>query len=255
MPSRRESSPSGLPTRVATRLALAPTVGLALSLVVFLAFGPPGADAADPPPRVRISADGRRFSVGAQGAFHPWGFNYLGKHGSTAEETWDTEAGWAAIEADPSIEVNVDVETGRVYAPSAGIDAPFPLDEFTRYRLLEGLDDIGLSPRHVDEIDHGSARTQVRQAQVFSLALDVATQHFAVEADAACEVAHAQDEVVDTLDVEGRDHRGSPGQSSQRRTIRPGFDTDAVHSTSISKCITSSRVPSLVYRATAGSSP
>ena len=62
------------------------------------------------------------------------------------------EALWAAIEADPSIEVNVDVETGRVYAPSAGIDAPFRLDEFTRYRLLEGLDDIGLSLRHVDEI-------------------------------------------------------------------------------------------------------
>lgn len=65
---------------------------------------------------------------------------------------------WAAIEADPSIEVNVDVETGRVYAPSAGIDAPFPLDEFTRYRLLEGLDDIGLSLRHADEIDAYESR-------------------------------------------------------------------------------------------------
>jgi len=63
------------------------------------------------------------------------------------------EALWAAIEADPSIEVNVDVETGRVYAPAAGIDAPFPIDEFTRYRLLEGLDDIGLSLRHAAEVD------------------------------------------------------------------------------------------------------
>ncbi|HVM07974.1 MAG TPA: 3-isopropylmalate dehydratase small subunit [Acidimicrobiales bacterium] len=60
---------------------------------------------------------------------------------------------WAAIEADPDLEVNVDVETGRVYAPTAGIDAPFPMDEFTRYRLLEGLDDIGLSLRNADAID------------------------------------------------------------------------------------------------------
>jgi 3-isopropylmalate/(R)-2-methylmalate dehydratase small subunit len=57
-----------------------------------------------------------------------------------------------AIEADPSLEVTVDVETGRVYAPAADIDAPFPLDEFTRYRLLEGLDDIGLTLRNADSI-------------------------------------------------------------------------------------------------------
>ena len=63
------------------------------------------------------------------------------------------EALWAAIEADPDLEVNVDVETGRVYAPAAGIDAPFPMDEFTRYRLLEGLDDIGLSLRNASAID------------------------------------------------------------------------------------------------------
>ena len=60
---------------------------------------------------------------------------------------------WDAIEADPNLEVNVDVETGRVYAPAAGIDAPFPIDEFTRYRLLEGLDDIGLTLRNADAIE------------------------------------------------------------------------------------------------------
>ena len=63
------------------------------------------------------------------------------------------EALWAAVEDDASLEVTVDVESGRVYAPAAGIDAPFPLDEFTRMRLLEGLDDIGLSLRHVGAID------------------------------------------------------------------------------------------------------
>jgi 3-isopropylmalate/(R)-2-methylmalate dehydratase small subunit len=63
------------------------------------------------------------------------------------------DALWAAIEADPQLQVTVDVESGRVYAPAAGVDAPFPLDEFTRYRFLEGLDDVGLTLRHVDDID------------------------------------------------------------------------------------------------------
>jgi 3-isopropylmalate/(R)-2-methylmalate dehydratase small subunit len=60
---------------------------------------------------------------------------------------------WDAVEADPSLVVHVDVETGRVYAPAAGVDAPFPLDEFTRHRLLEGLDDVGLTLRHAAAID------------------------------------------------------------------------------------------------------
>ena len=57
-----------------------------------------------------------------------------------------------AVEADPSLEITVDVERLRVLAPSAGVDEPFPLDEFTRWRLMEGLDDIGLSLRHASEI-------------------------------------------------------------------------------------------------------
>jgi len=59
----------------------------------------------------------------------------------------------AAVEADADIEVTVDVEQRLVRAPAAGIEAPFPLDDFTRWRLLEGLDDIGLTLRHADEID------------------------------------------------------------------------------------------------------
>jgi len=59
----------------------------------------------------------------------------------------------AAVEADPELEVTVDVEQRLVRAPSAGIEAPFPLDDFTRWRLLEGLDDIGLTLRHADDID------------------------------------------------------------------------------------------------------
>lgn len=57
-----------------------------------------------------------------------------------------------AVMADPSLEITVDVEQRTVTAPTIGFGASFPLDDFTRYRLLEGLDDIGLTLRHADAI-------------------------------------------------------------------------------------------------------
>jgi 3-isopropylmalate/(R)-2-methylmalate dehydratase small subunit len=56
------------------------------------------------------------------------------------------------LEADPLTEVEVDVAASRVRARAAAIDEPLDLDEFTRWRLLEGLDDIGLTLRHDAEI-------------------------------------------------------------------------------------------------------
>jgi 3-isopropylmalate/(R)-2-methylmalate dehydratase small subunit len=58
---------------------------------------------------------------------------------------------WAADE-NPWLEVTVDVENRRLVVPELGIDIEFPLDDFTRYRLLEGLDDIGLTLRHDDAV-------------------------------------------------------------------------------------------------------
>jgi 3-isopropylmalate/(R)-2-methylmalate dehydratase small subunit len=58
-----------------------------------------------------------------------------------------------AVAADPSLEITVDVERLVVSAPAAGIEAPFPLDPFTQQRLLQGLDDIGLTLQHSDQID------------------------------------------------------------------------------------------------------
>jgi 3-isopropylmalate/(R)-2-methylmalate dehydratase small subunit len=58
----------------------------------------------------------------------------------------------AAIKKDPSLELTVDVERLKVQAPAAGIEASFPLDAFTQHRLLEGLDDIGLTLRHETDI-------------------------------------------------------------------------------------------------------
>ena len=58
----------------------------------------------------------------------------------------------AAVEADPTLEVTVDVERLLVEAPAIGFSASFPLDPFTQNRLLEGLDDIGLTLRHETDI-------------------------------------------------------------------------------------------------------
>ena len=57
-----------------------------------------------------------------------------------------------AAEADPGTEVTVDLGARVVLADAAGIKASFDLDDYTRWRLMEGLDDIGLTLRHVDEI-------------------------------------------------------------------------------------------------------
>jgi 3-isopropylmalate/(R)-2-methylmalate dehydratase small subunit len=58
-----------------------------------------------------------------------------------------------AVTNDPSLEITVDLERLRVEAPAAGIVADFPLDAFTQHRLLEGLDDIGLTLRFADDIE------------------------------------------------------------------------------------------------------
>ncbi len=62
------------------------------------------------------------------------------------------EALLRAVQDNPALEIVVDVEQREVSAPGVGLLASFPLDDFTRYRLLEGLDDIGLTLRHTDEI-------------------------------------------------------------------------------------------------------
>jgi 3-isopropylmalate/(R)-2-methylmalate dehydratase small subunit len=67
----------------------------------------------------------------------------------------DPEVGQAlldAIDRDPSLEVTVDLERLVLEAPAAGIETTFPLDPFTQRRLLEGLDDIGLTLRFADDI-------------------------------------------------------------------------------------------------------
>jgi 3-isopropylmalate/(R)-2-methylmalate dehydratase small subunit len=56
----------------------------------------------------------------------------------------------ALVERDPKATVTVDLEAREVRAE--GVTAAFELDDFTRWRLMEGLDDIGLTLRHGDAI-------------------------------------------------------------------------------------------------------
>ncbi|SUZ94782.1 uncharacterized protein METZ01_LOCUS47636 [marine metagenome] len=57
-----------------------------------------------------------------------------------------------AVEADPDLVVTVDVANLTLEAPDAGISCSFPMDSATRERYLGGLDDIGISLRHEDDI-------------------------------------------------------------------------------------------------------
>ncbi|MFC0530135.1 3-isopropylmalate dehydratase small subunit [Phytohabitans kaempferiae] len=60
------------------------------------------------------------------------------------------EALWDLLERDPTAQVTVDLTAREVRADDATWS--FPLDDFSRWRLLEGLDDIGLTLRHEDAI-------------------------------------------------------------------------------------------------------
>ena len=70
-----------------------------------------------------------------------------GKQGLLAAELAeaDIEQIWAIIDASPGIEVSVDLVAKTVTAGSLMV--PFEIDDYTRWRLLEGLDDIGLTLR------------------------------------------------------------------------------------------------------------
>ncbi len=59
----------------------------------------------------------------------------------------------AAVQADPDLEITVDVERLSVEAPAIGFEAEFPLEASTRQRFLQGLDDIGITLSHTGAID------------------------------------------------------------------------------------------------------
>ncbi len=58
----------------------------------------------------------------------------------------------AALAADSASAVTVDVAARQVSVPDAGVTVPFGLPDYARWRLLEGLDDIGVTLRHAEAI-------------------------------------------------------------------------------------------------------
>jgi 3-isopropylmalate/(R)-2-methylmalate dehydratase small subunit len=57
-----------------------------------------------------------------------------------------------AVEADPELEITIDLETRRVRVPALGVDVEFPLDDSTRHRFMNGLDDIGITLQNEADI-------------------------------------------------------------------------------------------------------
>jgi 3-isopropylmalate/(R)-2-methylmalate dehydratase small subunit len=81
-----------------------------------------------------------------------------GKQGLLAAqvEEADVERLWAAIEADPGVQLTVSLEDRTV---SVGdLTVPFQIDDYTRWRLMEGLDDISLTLRNEQAISDFEAR-------------------------------------------------------------------------------------------------
>ena len=76
-----------------------------------------------------------------------------GKQGLLAArcEQSDVELLWKLLENEPGTAVTVDLQERTVHAKD--LTVPFEVDDYTRWRLLEGLDDIGLTLRHSETID------------------------------------------------------------------------------------------------------
>ena len=70
----------------------------------------------------------------------------------------DTELLWAAIEANPGIECTIDLPNQT--ATIGDLTVPFEIDEYTKWRLTEGLDDIGLTLRNEQAITDFEAKRE-----------------------------------------------------------------------------------------------
>ena len=74
-----------------------------------------------------------------------------GKQGSWLPvDQADIEVIWKELENNPGAEITVDLENRLIECGS--ISTRFQIDDYTRWRLMEGLDDIGLTLRNEAEI-------------------------------------------------------------------------------------------------------
>jgi 3-isopropylmalate/(R)-2-methylmalate dehydratase small subunit len=73
----------------------------------------------------------------------------------------EIESLWQRVEEAPTTEITVDLTSRTVsYASGDGkeVSIHFEIDDFTRWRLMEGLDDIGLTLRHTESVDQFEAK-------------------------------------------------------------------------------------------------
>ena len=82
-----------------------------------------------------------------------------GKQGLVAAQVAqdDVELIWKALEREPGTEITVDLENKTVTV--GALVVPFQIDDYVRWRLMEGLDDIGLTLQNIEAIkDYGARR-------------------------------------------------------------------------------------------------
>ena len=81
-----------------------------------------------------------------------------GKQGLvTAQVAQDNiELIWKALEHEPGTEITVDLESKTVTV--GALVVPFEIDDYVRWRLMEGLDDIGLTLQNIDAIEAYEAK-------------------------------------------------------------------------------------------------
>ena len=83
---------------------------------------------------------------------------YSGKQGLVAAQVAqdDVELIWKALEREPGTEITVDLENKTVTV--GALVVPFQIDDYVRWRLMEGLDDIGLTLQNIEAIKDYEAR-------------------------------------------------------------------------------------------------
>lgn len=121
---------------------------------------------------VRVLVAGQNFGTGSSREHAPWALQDYGFEAVISSRFADIFRGnclkiglvpvelprdvveriMRAVEDDPSLEIVIDVVDRRVAVPALDLDEPFHLDDFHHYRLVNGLDDIGLTLRHTDDI-------------------------------------------------------------------------------------------------------
>ena len=101
-----------------------------------------------------ILVAGADFGTGSSREHAVWALQNYGFKVVISEA--DVESMWSAIESDSTTEITVDLE--KKVISFSGKTLTFELDDYVRWRLMEGLDDIGLTLQKMDEVAEYEAK-------------------------------------------------------------------------------------------------